>query len=77
MLSLKRIRTALTLSTSENKSYCTVSSRLRRGILYSKAIQLNCNKIVLGHADDAIETLLLNIHDSQMKNTCKVPKQAG
>ena len=55
--------------TPENKSFCTVCSRLRRGILYSKAVELGCNKIVLGHhADDAMETLFLNmIHAGQMK----------
>ena len=55
--------------TPEDKSFCTVCSRLRRGILYSKAVELGCNKIVLGHhADDAMETLFLNmIHAGQMK----------
>lgn len=55
--------------TEENKSFCTVCSRLRRGILYSKAVELGCNKIALGHhADDAMETLFLNmIHAGQMK----------
>ena len=55
--------------TAPNKSYCTVCSRLRRGILYSTALELGCNKIVLGHhADDAIETLMLNmLHAGQMK----------
>jgi tRNA 2-thiocytidine biosynthesis protein TtcA len=55
--------------TQEDKSFCTVCSRLRRGILYSKAIELGCNKIALGHhADDAIETLMLNmIHGGKAK----------
>lgn len=44
------------------KSPCYLCARMRRGCLYSKAQELGCNKIALGHHfDDVIETTLLSM----------------
>ena len=48
---------------------CYLCARMRRGYLYSKAKELGCNKIALGHHfDDVIETTLLSIfYGSEIK----------
>lgn len=44
------------------ESPCYICARMRRGALYSKAEELGCNKVVLGHHfDDVVETIMLSM----------------
>ncbi len=54
----------------EGKTYCSLCSRLRRGIIYSYAAEHGYNKIALGHhRDDLIQTLLMSIfYNGQIKS---------
>jgi tRNA(Ile)-lysidine synthase TilS/MesJ len=56
-------------STFDLKMACYMCARMRRGFLYSKAQELGCNKIALGHHfDDVIETTLLSMfYGSEVK----------
>ncbi len=46
----------------ENKTYCSLCSRLRRGIIYDYAKKHGFNKIALGHhREDLIESLMMSI----------------
>lgn len=52
----------VTSQLSRQQTYCSLCSRLRRGILYSALERTGFNKLALGHhRDDAVETLMMNL----------------
>ncbi len=52
-----------------DRSPCYLCAKMRRGYLYSKAQELGCNKIALGHHfDDVVETILMSmLYGSEMR----------
>lgn len=54
----------------QNSSYCSFFSRMRRGYLYSVALEKGYNKLALGHhLDDAMESFFMNFfYNGQMRS---------
>lgn len=54
----------------KNSSFCSFFSRMRRGFLYTEAIERGCNKVAIGHhMDDAAESFFMNfIYNGQMRS---------
>ena len=59
----------VTATVGSEGSACYLCARMRRGYLYSKAKELGCNKIALGHhMSDVIETTLMGMfYGSQLQ----------
>lgn len=57
------------VANNTDKNPCYLCARMRRGFLYSKAQELGCNKIALGHhMSDVLETTLLGLfYGAQMQ----------
>ena len=57
------------VANSTDKNPCYLCARMRRGHLYSKAKELGCNKIALGHHfNDVIETTVMSMfYGSQLQ----------
>ena len=58
------------VTVSVDRNPCYLCARMRRGFLYAKAQELDCNKIALGHHfSDVIETTLLGLfYGAQMQS---------
>jgi len=58
------------VANNSDKSPCYLCARMRRGHLYSKAKELGCNKIALGHHfSDVIETTIIGMfYGSQLQS---------
>ena len=57
-----KIKDILELNLHKDKIDCSLCSTLKKGAVIRKAKQLGCNKVAFAHhADDAIETLFLNM----------------
>ena len=62
------------VANSQEHSPCYLCARMRRGHLYSKAKELGCNKIALGHhMSDVIETVVMAMFNSSKLETM-IPK---
>lgn len=56
------VETSYEYSEQSGKPHCFLCSWNRRKVLFSKAKEMGCNKIALGHhMDDILETLLMNM----------------
>ncbi len=46
----------------QEKNPCSLCAKMRKGALITRAKEMNCNKVAMGHhLDDAIETFFLNL----------------
>lgn len=58
----------IVFNSRQEKNPCSLCSKLRRGMLNTKALELGCNKLALGHsADDLVHTFLLSLcHEGRL-----------
>lgn len=58
--------------TNKDKIQCSLCSKMKKAILVENAVKIGCNKIAMGHhADDAIETLWMNLINEGRINVFK------